>query len=233
MGWWQMESHTTSELVLGDEPLDIAHDMLAKISQAYQEDVGRKPHLEEVLKTLEISLVIMADRYFLGAEEKELVEIRARTRKRKKKQHFAIGDYFAVPLGPERYGFGRIIDDHPENGILIVLLDVLSDRILQPQELRDKLQLFPPIFGGMEEAWTEWRWKVIKGSPIQPGEYPPQKFKIRPGLPGEVWRIWDGERYYRATEEEVMGLEKLALYPPESVEKRMRKALGIETASES
>jgi hypothetical protein len=229
MGWWVMESNTEFELVLGDDPLEIADEMLTRMSQVYQEDLQRKPRLEEVLKALEFSIAVVADRYLLDFEERELVEIRARTRKRRKRQAYAVGDYFAVPLGPKQYGFGRIIDDHPKYGILIVLFDVVSTRKLRQEELKNKPGLFPPIYAGMDEAWTEWRWKVIKGTPIKPGEYLTPKFKIKGLLPGEGWRIREGDKVYPATKEEVAGLEVMGLWPPERIEDRMRKALGIET----
>jgi hypothetical protein len=231
MGWWAEDSPYGEKLIVGDDPLDIIVGMLRAVSQAYREDYGRKPTLDEVLNVIEICLGSEASELLLDFDERELINIRAKTRRRRKKQAYKVGDYFAVPLGEDGYGFGRIIDNHPRYGILILLFNIISNRMLQAEELERAPQLFPPIYAGIDEAWTTWRWKIIEGPPVIKGEYPIPRFRIQGHLPGEGWRIREGEQIYAATEDEVRGLETMALWPPEPIENRMRKELGVKNDS--
>jgi len=148
MGWWTVDS-SRGELYVGDEPLDFVGDLLKNLARVYVEDLGRKPKLDEVCKLLELGLST-ADDYLNDAGSIEVTAIQARTKKRRKRQPFEIGDFFAVPLAsdPRRNGFGRIVGDHWNYGVLIVLFKASSDRLPTPGELIDVPLLCPPIFLG-------------------------------------------------------------------------------------
>lgn len=227
MGWWKIDPDSTQNLYLGDEPLDIVTDMLDGVSRVYEQGIGRKPMLAEVVKAIEICVGAAADEYLSDCDELEVVALQVETRKRGKKQTYKVGDFFAVPLGRKQYGFGRILEKNSQYGLLVVIFNITNRRILHSNDLKEEPQLFPPVYCGTN-GLEEWRWKVIEGVPLEAGEYPVPKFKLGGLLPGEGWRIRQDCEEYPATTEEVEGLEKLVLWSPEGVERRMRQAFELE-----
>lgn len=80
MGWWETE-YMNTQLIIGDEPLDITNDMINKIVACYQNDLQRKPLLEEILAVTQFTLKFHLEDYVSNGGDKELVEIRAKTKK--------------------------------------------------------------------------------------------------------------------------------------------------------
>jgi hypothetical protein len=226
MGWWTAD--VNSEAYIGDEPLDLVDEMLQALVRVYEANLGRKPKLSEVMRLLELSLGTATEVYLADGNEIAISAIQARTRKRRRRQPFQEGDFFAVPLRsePKRYGFGRVIGFHEDFGSLILIFNVVSGRVLHPEELSDFPALFPPIFCGDAEALAAWRWKVIPGDLVTEGEYPVPRFKLGGLIPGEGWRVWEAGQEYMATEDDVKDLEKLSLWSSEAIECRMREVLN-------
>jgi len=227
MGWWKMATEPEQDLFMGDSPLDIVGDMLDDMSQSYKESIGRNPKLAEVLRAIEICLGAAAAEYLSDCDELEIVALKAQTRKRKRRQAYTVGDFFAIDLREKLYGFGRVLGEDSDFGILVAIFAVTNKRHLQPTELKGKPLLFPPVFCG-NYSLEEWRWKVIGGMRLEPGEYPVAKFKLGGLVPGEGWRIWQNHRERPATSEEIEGLEELAVWSAEGLEKRVRQTLGLE-----
>src|SRR5436189_3401168 len=107
MGWWK-ETAGPREVLLGDAPLDLVHNALAAVSRSYLEDVGRKPTLEEFRRTLLQTLAHDPGQYFEDMEMAVVGDLVFRLKKVPKRQPFAVGDYFAIPLDG-KFWYGRLI----------------------------------------------------------------------------------------------------------------------------
>ena len=228
MGWSNID-YSGKELVIGDMPLDIIGDAFLKIVQEYQDELNRKPTLNELIETIRIVLAAGVESYLSDGDEIEIVSLDTRTKKRRKSQLFRVGDFFTIPLEGERFGFGRILSDdrYDEMGMLIGVYDKVSKKILPPELLKDIPFMFPPFFCS-PEGWETWRWKVIGHAPIKKDEFAYPRFKQ--GLEGLGWRIRNGDMVYEATEEQVKDLEYASIYSPSAVEKRIEKLLKSQSA---
>ena len=80
MGWWN-EIAKGDKLALGDEPIDLLSEAIAAFSRSYQEDVGRKPTLEEFRRTLLLPLGTDPGRYFADMESAVVGEVAFRLKK--------------------------------------------------------------------------------------------------------------------------------------------------------
>lgn len=161
---WKAEREGDSEVLIGDEPVDAAGEMLKRIATAYMEDVKRNPSPRELAKTLELGLRPHIDGLLQGCEDKELQGITIRLRKKPKTQKIAPGDYFAVPLPSGGYGFGRIRRSFLTSVILGDFLAVRSDSKLSVAELSQAPVLFEALFGYLGLA--RWQWPVLGNMPV-------------------------------------------------------------------
>ena len=112
MGWRNVGKAT--EVIVGDGGFDAVEVMLRAITSDYEEKLSRKPTLQEVLMTLEMILKGSGHQYLNGLDESDLVEIKAKTRPRRKRQPFQTGDFFVVPLEKGKFGFGRVCNSRVE-----------------------------------------------------------------------------------------------------------------------
>jgi hypothetical protein len=107
MGWWTARSDL--EIVVGDDSYLHSVDFLKRHSDLYQEDLGRKPTLAEVLHGLQEALLYNGHQLLKDCAELDVKQVTAKTARRQKRQPFALGDYFAIPLRNGHHGFGRIL----------------------------------------------------------------------------------------------------------------------------
>jgi hypothetical protein len=164
MGWWT-EERNGKALMIGDGPLDIAHQMLLRIAKQYKRDDNRNPTPEEMVKTLEIAISAAKDLLFDDLEDKEVSELTIKLKKAPRRQPYAPGDFFSVPLPTGGYGFGRVLDKFISSSILIGLLDVYADAPLALEELK----IYPVLFEAVSDSLTleDWGWRVLGNVPIE------------------------------------------------------------------
>ena len=225
MGWWKAQNDP--EIIVGDDPYIDSVKFLKKVSDIYQADLKRKPTLAELLHNLEEALRYNAHQLLKDCEELEIKQVTVKTAKRKKRQAFAPGDYFSIPLKNGQYGFGRIL--WKDWGHLIAVFDVISETMKLPSELAESKVLFSVFVS--PEAWEEWQWRILGGSE----GYTLDKSKLPSfGMGDEVtgWRIQTGDNVRSASIEEVKGLERAELWPPERIAWRIEAMKGIVTAND-
>ena len=221
MGWWTETSD--SEMVLGDEPFDVSRGLMKEFARVYQEELGRKPTLAEFMRTLEEALQISGHEFFSDFSDKEIKSLTVKTAKRKKRQSFELGDYFAIPVQDSMYSFGRIRAKEPM-GYLIDVLDVTDETLKRPSELAQAKPLFTVYVS--PDGWEEWRWRILGGHEGYTNEnLKPPCFKVGDDKNG--WGIRCGEHHRRATAQEVAGLEPLTLWPPQRLEWRLAAEHGL------
>lgn len=218
MGWWE-ETAKGRKIVLGDEPLDRVHDAIAAVSQSYLEDVGRKPTLEEFRRTLLQTLGSDPGQYFADMESAIVGEVVFRLKKVPKRQAFAVGDYFAIPLDG-KFWYGRLI--HISSAHLVEIYDLETDRLLSlPQLLnrKPKVVLNKHVFS--LPCFTRARWKIIGHKDM------PKNFRY-PAFYGGLlaygnYTIWQGDEEYAAPKNVAMKYEPKQVWWPERVEKALRE----------
>lgn len=163
MGWWS-EVKGKDAIELGDEPIDLMHEMVQRISEIYQEEVGRKPTGAEFFTLLTRVIGKLPEDYLDGFEGKEIVEIKAKTRNVPKRQKVQEGDYFAIPL-KNGYGYGRYL--YFRSLAAVEVYDVQTPVLLSHKQLlaqSPKVLFAKNIFP--REAFARRRWIVIGHEPI-------------------------------------------------------------------
>jgi hypothetical protein len=218
MGWWK-EAGTRPEVELGDEPLDLVHEAVAAVSRAYQEDLGRKPTLEEFRRALVQALGGDPGRFFADMEEHVVGEVAFRLKKISKRQPFAVGNYFAIPLDG-KFWYGRIVHrgagDH-----LVEIYRVETVRLLTMTELLDRKRevvLNKHIFS--IPAFTRGRWRILGHQDMSPD------FKF-PAFYGGLlaygdYTVWRGDAESREPKARAMKYEPKQVWWPERVEDALR-----------
>jgi hypothetical protein len=221
MGWWKEQEEP--EIILGDEPFDLTRNLLRDVAGLYQEEFGRKPTLAEFLRTLEVELGGSAHEFFSDCADQDIKKLTVKTAKRKTRQEFAVGDYFAIPVQDKVYAFGRIL--FKGAGYLISVFDTLAETLKRPNELSDLKPLLQVYV--TPDAWENWRWRILgghEGYTTQGFTHP--CFKMGDDLVG--WRINCGPGTERpATAAEVAELERAELWPPERVGWRIAAEKGL------
>jgi hypothetical protein len=225
MGWWTAQSDP--EIVVGDDSYLHAARFLKRLSDLYQEDLGRKPTLAEVLFGLQEALLYNAHKLLKDCAELDVKEVTAKTAKRRKRQLFALGDYFAIPLRNGHYGFGRILLEHL--GYLVAVFDITAETMKPPRELEKAEILFSVRVS--PEGWEEWTWRVLGGhDDFDPSTVKQPSFCMGDDVTG--WRISTGNSTRPATAEEVRGMERAQVWPPERIAWRIEAMKGIVTTKD-
>lgn len=108
MGWWS--SPENPDVVVGDAVLDSVRHFLRDFSREFQEDLSRKPTLQELEYTLNLAFKVNVDSDILADfDELEVKQVILKTAKRPKKQKVQPGDIFSYKMNDGRFGFGRIV----------------------------------------------------------------------------------------------------------------------------
>jgi hypothetical protein len=219
MGWWT-ETVASQEIYLGDEPLDRIHGAIAAISQAYLEDLNRKPTLEEFRQTLLQVLGGDPGQFFADMESHIVGDIVFRRKPIPKRQSFTVGDYFTIPLD-SKFWYGRILHrgaaDH-----LIEIYSVETDRLLTLRQLlnqkKRKVVLNKHIFS--QPSFTRGRWRIIGHEDI------PKDFKYPCFYGGMVaygnYTIWRGDEEFFEPKAKAMKYEPAQVWWPERIEEALR-----------
>lgn len=215
MGWINI-SESDEEIIIGDEPLDIVSEMLFQISKEYQDDLGRKPTLNELASTIRIVLSASADEYLDGCDEIEIVDVKVSTKKRRRKQTYQDGDFFVIPLPDGKYAFGRILDS---NEGIYGFFDIISNKVEPISKLKQIPYMFIIICA--DDGITSWRWKIIGNMKLAEGEYVEPEFWVEDALDETKAQIYSKGQFRKATVEEAKHLEKFEIWPPELVEERI------------
>lgn len=218
MGWWK-ESANGRSVELGDEPLDRIHEAIDAVSRVYLEDVGRKPTLEEFRQTLLQVLRGDPGQLFADMEQHVVGEIVFRRKKIPKRQSFAVGDYFAIPLDG-KFWYGRIIHVGAA-GHLVEIYDLERERFLTLRELlaAKRRVLFNKHLYSVP-AFTRGRWRIIGHEDV------PKDFKY-PGFYGGLvaygnYIVWRGDKESREPKRVAMKLEPKVIFGPEDIEAALR-----------
>lgn len=169
MGWWKAER----EIELGDGPLDLADEFLGRLAQEYVDDLGRKPRLAEVLRTLEAILERRADEFVQDGEEFLVSEISAKMKRRPKKQPLRVGDIFAVPLSGGMFAFGHLTPQRSFGEFF----RLKSKKAPSAESLRSVERIRLPFLIDLEPL-EAWRWKVVGHLPYDRAAFVPQHFLV-------------------------------------------------------
>ncbi|HEX8611970.1 MAG TPA: Imm26 family immunity protein [Telluria sp.] len=161
MGWWNAPDNP--EVTVGDAVLDTVRHFLRDFSREYQEDLSRKPTLQELEYALNVAFKINTDSDILsGFDELEIKRVTIKTAKRSKRQKAKPGDIFSYKLDNGRYGFGRIVS-LVSVGAVAEFFDYTAT---QPVFDYSKIDtwLIPPLTistYSLFEAQGEGEWRII------------------------------------------------------------------------
>jgi hypothetical protein len=169
MGWWKVDGQSE----LGDGALDLADNFLARITHEYVSDLGRKPTLAEVLRTLEATLERRADEFVEDGEQFVVTGLFAKTKRRPKKQQLRVGDIFAVPLPGGVLAFGHLT---PQRSF-VEFFYVKGKTAPRTESLRSIDRIRLPFLVDLEPLET-WRWKLVGYMPYDRASFVPQHFLI-------------------------------------------------------
>nr|WP_308624391.1 Imm26 family immunity protein [Massilia rubra] len=165
MGWWNAPENP--DLTVGDTVLDLTRRFLIDFSREYQEDLSRKPTLQELEYALNLGFKVnLDDEIVSGFEELEVKQVTIKTAKRAKRQKAKPGDIFAYKLDDGRWGFGRIVIKM-SIGALAEFFDYTAN---QPAFDYSKIDtwLVPPITISpytLFEGQVEGDWRIIGHTP--------------------------------------------------------------------
>lgn len=165
MGWWNAPENP--DLTVGDAVLDLTRRFLVDFSREYQEDLSRKPTLQELEYALNLGFKVNLDDDIVSdVEELEVKQVTIKTAKRAKRQKAKPGDIFAYKLDDGRWGFGRIVIKMTV-GALAEFFDYTAN---QPVFDYSKIDtwLVPPLTISphmLFEAKAEGDWRIIGHTP--------------------------------------------------------------------
>lgn len=221
MGWWRIEK----EIELGDGGLDIAEDFLEKIAQEYLDDLGRKPKLIEVLRTIELILKHRTDEFIDEGEFFYVNSISGKMKRRPKKQKFHIGDVIAIPLKSDVFVYAIMTPQHS----LIELFRFKSKKIVIVECLGDVERVQLPYLVDLEPL-KNWKWKNIGQLPYDHKKFIPQQFLLGGQVTcgnGEINGFIDvSSKLCTASDSDLNALTKMSMVNEEylinDIEKRLK-----------
>jgi hypothetical protein len=223
MGWWTATSSSEDiEVTMGDEVLDATAEYLSEVARIYRQALKRPPTLAEVLDALTLSMTVDDGALVGDLAAQELLALKARLRPRRKRQRYKAGDYFSVPLGARRWGFGRIVYISKKMGPLTEFYDKTKGRPVSAAELSTSPVLFY-CFASLT-PFDEGRWRIMEGPELDLPEELKPRFVIRDSARAGLLYVLDQE-VRPATVEEIASLPVYALYSDVAIEERLVAAL--------
>lgn len=224
MGWFKVPGH--EDVTLGDDVLDETYAFLKKLSGMYEKALGRKISCDELRVLLETSLVANADdSLFSGFEEQKISAVQLKTAKRAKRATYKAGDLFAVPLGPEQFAFGRIMQTGASSGTLVELFKATSRSAAPTPRITESGRLFHPIYLNGLRAFRDLAFPIVGLEP----EYTPtdlESLEFRSGVAGDYEVSRGTSKPRPVSDAEAKGVEPVSLWEPESLIKRVAKTLS-------
>jgi hypothetical protein len=210
---------------VGDEAFSLTYRYLDELRELYVEALGRKPTVEELGALWGIALAVHGGPAELSdMEEREVTSVAVRTKKRPPRQIVQVGDVFAIPLGPDKFGFGRIVNLGKSWNLAEIYAHVASSPRYS-KEVTSAPRLFAPVTVAMGGAFFEGRgrWRIIHRDPSF----------VLPDLKTLEYRAY-GDKIVHVNSlvphvapslEYVMALPEYSLMVVETTEERIKKAL--------
>ncbi|HLJ93060.1 MAG TPA: Imm26 family immunity protein [Gemmataceae bacterium] len=217
MGWWNVDGKGR-RMKLGDEPIDLLHEVLRAFADCYAEELGRKPTTLEFLFSLQNALHTTGRDVFTDLAAQEVASVKIVTKKAPKIHKYGIGDYFAIPLKPQDFAYGRIIGADAA-GAVIEVYHLRSRHCMAfgPLKRQAKTILIQTHVHGLL-AFRTGRWPVL-GHAMLPQRWRMPSFRLGSGETG--WLIARGRKQQPATVEAVLRLEPVVCWNPTTVEERI------------
>ncbi len=173
MGWWNVLGNPELTVEVGNVVQDSARHFLKEFSREYQEDLSRKPTVQELEYVLNLACRVNADDEVLADfEEQEVKQVTIKTAKRPKRQKPKPGDIFAFRLDDGRFCFGRIVSK-VSVGAVIEIFDYISEQPIFDYSKLGKWLVPPTTIAtySLLEAGTQGDWRIIGATPgYEPGE---------------------------------------------------------------
>lgn len=173
MGWWSAPEN--SEIMVGDAVLDTVRHFLKDFTAEFEEDLSRKPTLQELAYALGLAFKVNVDNEIVsGFDELEVKEVIIKTARRKKRQKVSPGDIFAYRLDDNRFGFGRIVAN-VSIGAIAEIFDFFSSQPIFDHSW-EKKWLIPPVpieSYSLLEVGALGDWRIVDH---QPGYVPDERF---------------------------------------------------------
>lgn len=224
MGWWSSEEE--SDLVVGDEALDITHDYIQRLVDLYEEGIQRRPTPRELAKILEMCLAIDVDKVFEGGETMAIKGVSFRIGRKPRKQRFAPGDFFVVELAASMFGFGRLMTHVKKRAAVVEFFSYTSTAPVWKPEIETSGRAFGPIFQGVY-VFEDWRWRIVASDPGYEPSAADMRLEFSLGGAPLFWTVNIVEETVRKdlTKEEVRELPTGGTRGPEWAEEQLRIAL--------
>jgi len=225
MSWWERRANT----IVGDGPLDIAEDFLQQIAIEYKDELGRKPHLSEVLSCLQAILETRSDEFCDDCDELVVSDITARAKKRPKKQLMAPGDIFTFKHNGKFY-YGRVTPQ-------LDYYEFYKRAADQPLSIRDIISTKTIEFPFMvsNEAILNWEWRIVGKSQDAFPDFQPRLFLIGQMVADTFNRDPNGfidisANLRKASASELQSLPKFNVCPAKLLPVRLEKILNPDYA---
>jgi hypothetical protein len=224
MGWFDTD---IENVLYSDETLDLAFNFLNDFSNAYKNDLGRKPTVEELEYLLKLSFGANADDAFLeNFEDKKIEDLKIKIFKRQKKQKYEAGDMCTIPLKCGGYAFARIIILRPPSWYLSEIFSYYSkDKTYTPNIEKSGYLVYPMFI--TPNDYNSWQSEIIHKilNYISP-RY--NELRYYYGIDGNYTLTKVGENYgERITEEETKKYNKKIFYHPTDILNIIEKELRI------
>jgi hypothetical protein len=230
MGWF--ESSKGSGLILGDEPLDITHRYLRELATLYQQGCRRKPTLAEVVALLESGLKFSGSDCVGDLEERAVVQVVVKTRKKPRDQRYQVGDIFAVPVTRDLFAFGRYMYDGGTGGMLVEVFRTVASARGFSRSVIESGRLFGPVVAGgsVDRALKSWRWTVVANDPSY--TISRDDLETEFASPAPHGRGWCASRFQsnewrEIDDKQAKLMEDGAIRGADYIERRIRKDLGL------
>jgi hypothetical protein len=160
VGWWE-----TDKGLVGDGPLDDVEDCLARVTEQYVEEHGRKPTLDELAACI---CAVVGERVdeFTSEDGIDVVALVPKTKRRPARRTLRPGDLFVVPLTDGTRVVGRLAPQYGAAEFFARRWRRTPRVGLLAQETRVQLESFVPM-----DAIERGHWKLIGHLPWAAGEY--------------------------------------------------------------
>ena len=111
-------------------------------------------------------------------------------------------------------------------GHLFQVYDLITEGIVQIDQLKEAKPLFPPVIVGLRAALRLGLWTIVGWMPVDEFVYPNFVSTLYDQKTGKarIWFLWDGERYIRIGDklpEKYKKLEYSIVWSPYDVVKRI------------
>jgi hypothetical protein len=226
MGWFDAK-YDGKKVLLGDEALDLTHELLQKLAEVYEDGAGRKPTAEELAALLELVLGTSADEYLEDFQTRRVSGVTIKSDKKKKDQDYQAGDVFAVPFG-DRFAFGRIMSRANPNGALIEFFKETSPRKHVTPSILASGRAIHPVIVAESLALEPWRWTVVLSDPKYKMSKEDEKLEFGVGDMDEFWtETYTGKRVRDITKDQWKKMTDNGAQHHEGVEEQVQKALKL------